>query len=91
MKCAHKTCDNEGRYIDEFGAIVCGICPLKYVDDSIKIADVPALLAWCRGALLSQNPLWQRTVLRDIVGRKESRAGILSDEEGRSGELDRES
>jgi hypothetical protein len=41
-------CGNSARYVDQHGKLVCGICPLKAGDDSIKLADVPALLAWAR-------------------------------------------
>lgn len=73
MRCWHATCDNEARYIDEDGCMVCGTCPLKYGNDSIKIADVPKLLAWAR-ALLANQPKFERwpealADLRDIVQR----------------------
>ena len=45
MLCA---CGNSARYIDERGALTCALCPLKAGLDSIRFADVPALLAWAR-------------------------------------------
>ena len=41
-------CGNAARYIDLLGHLTCGICPLKNNIDSIRIADVPKLLAWAR-------------------------------------------
>lgn len=46
MKCAHEDCQNDARYVDQHGKLVCGICPIKAGDYSIKIADIPRLLAW---------------------------------------------
>lgn len=57
-------CGNAARYVDQHGQLTCGICPLRAGDDSIKIADVPRLLAWAR-SLAAQHP----DVL-DIIGRK---------------------
>lgn len=65
MKC--NSCDNEGRYIDENGKIVCALCLLKNGDDSILIANVPKLLAWCRNALAEREVMWLE--LQDIVQR----------------------
>lgn len=42
------TCGNVARYVDQYGALTCGICPLRAGDDSIKISDVPLLLQWAR-------------------------------------------
>lgn len=42
-------CGNAARYIDDRGALVCGICPIKAGRDSIRIEDVRGLLAWARG------------------------------------------
>jgi hypothetical protein len=62
-------CGNAGRYINERGELCCAICPLGEGIDSIRLADVPALLAWARkfGHLYADHP-WQQS-LREIIGR----------------------
>lgn len=40
--------ENEARYICERGELCCGLCPIKRSLDSIRIVDVPGLLAWAR-------------------------------------------
>lgn len=67
MKCSYVICANEGRYIDEDGKIVCALCPLKNGTDSILIANVPKLLAWCRNALAEREVMWLE--LQNIVQR----------------------
>lgn len=57
------SCGNTARYIDASGALTCGICPIKRRVDSIRIADVPRLLAWAR-SLAAQHP-----DVIDIIGR----------------------
>lgn len=52
MKCA---CGNAARYIDETGAMVCGICPIKAKLDAIRIADVPAVLGWLRDVVRARR------------------------------------
>jgi hypothetical protein len=42
------TCGNAARYINERGELCCSLCPLKEGIDSIKLDDVPKLLAWAR-------------------------------------------
>lgn len=73
MTCQIQGCANQARYIDETGAMVCGICPLKLGLDSIRIMDVPLLLTWARNYLASpaysSGPTWA-DALRAIVGRK---------------------
>lgn len=64
-------CENEARYIDEHGQLMCGTCPIRYGADSIKIGDVPALLAWARDVLdggFMGGSSFQ--ALRNIVQRK---------------------
>lgn len=41
-------CGNAARYINERGELCCGTCPIKQGIDSIKLDDVPKLLAWAR-------------------------------------------
>lgn len=73
MTCQIQGCSNQARYIDETGAMVCGICPIKLKRDSIRIMDVPTLLTWARNYLespaYSSGPTWT-DALRAIVGRK---------------------
>ena len=45
LECA---CGNAARYLNERGQFCCATCPLKQGIDSIKLADVPKLLAWAR-------------------------------------------
>lgn len=68
-RCA--SCSNEARYISERGTFVCGICPIAERIDSIKLADVPALLKWCR-EVLTGGAMGGSSfeALRSIVGRK---------------------
>jgi hypothetical protein len=40
--------ENEVRYVNEYGQTCCGICPIKHGLDSIRISDVPKLVAWAR-------------------------------------------
>lgn len=42
--------ENDARYVSERGALVCGLCPIKHKEDSIRIEDVPKLIAWARQA-----------------------------------------
>lgn len=57
-------CGNAARYVDQHGALTCGICPIKAGDDAVRIADVPRLLVWAR-SIADRYP----DVL-DIIGRK---------------------
>lgn len=52
-------CDNIARYINARGELCCSICPLKEGIDSIKLDDVPKLLAGARQliALCADLPL----------------------------------
>jgi len=43
--------ENEARYVDDTGALVCGTCPITAARDSIRISDVPSLLTWAREVL----------------------------------------
>lgn len=43
--------ENAARYMNERGELCCAICPLKEGIDSIKLDDVPKLLAWARGLI----------------------------------------
>lgn len=60
------SCGNTARYVDETGAFTCAICPLKHHRDSIRLADVPQLLAWARRYLEQHDD----ADLRAIIGRK---------------------
>ena len=62
-------CGNTARYINERGELCCAICPLGEGIDSIRLADVAALLAWARKfANLHADHPWQQS-LREIIGR----------------------
>lgn len=68
MTCA---CGNTARYIDDTGALTCGICPIKFGRDSIRFADVPALLVWARRHLAGSHCFdGSDQTLRDLIGRK---------------------
>lgn len=64
---------NEARYVAENGYVTCAICPVKHKLDSIKIGDVPRLLAWCRevlaGGTMQAHGGSSFQALREIVGR----------------------
>jgi hypothetical protein len=64
-------CGNTARYIDSTGALTCAICPLKAGRDSIRIADVPALLAWARHYLRGwyMDEALPSAELRSVIGR----------------------
>lgn len=62
-------CGNVARYMNDRGELCCGVCPVKQGIDSIKLADVPELLAWARKFInLHPEHPWQQS-LRDIVQR----------------------
>lgn len=73
-------CGNAARYVDQNGALTCGICPIKAGDDSIRISDVPRLLAWARDFIHLADSLDQPLLplslfnasehLRDIIQRR---------------------
>jgi hypothetical protein len=73
----HCACGNAARYVDEHGQLVCGTCPIKAGHDSIRLADVPKLLAWARTFVQLNGPiealqLFEAEQLRDlmsIIGR----------------------
>lgn len=44
-------CGNAARYVDDRGALTCALCPVKRGADSIRITEVPALLAHVRDLL----------------------------------------
>ena len=74
--CRCAFCPNDARYIDETGAYTCALCPLKMNRDSIRLQDVPALLAWAR-SIGERTPLCTTSLtpadtssLRAIIGRK---------------------
>lgn len=50
-------CGNAARYVDQNGALTCGICPIKAGHDSIRIIDVPALLSWARQLVYTADSL----------------------------------
>jgi len=68
MKCR---CGNEGRYITARGEISCAICPLKDRVDSVRISDIPEVLAWLR-SYLSGKPLGDH-LLRSYLGKDVSK------------------
>lgn len=70
-------CGNVARYVDDRGLLTCGTCPIREGRDSVRISDVPALLAWCRGHLstpgdgvVPSNRRPSADDLRAILGRK---------------------
>lgn len=65
------SCGNTARYIDETGALTCGIRSIKAGRDSIRFADVPALLKWARRHLAGAHCFdGSDDDLRTIIGRK---------------------
>ncbi len=72
---ARCVCGNAARYVDQHGALTCGICPLKAGDDSIKINNVLRLLEWARLYLravergAAQDLAHMTGDLRDIIQR----------------------
>ncbi len=48
-------CGNEPRYVDAHGKLVCGLCPIQEGVDSIRISQIPALLAFARGVIAQQR------------------------------------
>lgn len=69
MKCVYTNCSNEARYITAVGN-TCALCPIRYGIDSIRMSNVPALLAWCR-TYLDEHPERRadRDALRAIIGK----------------------
>lgn len=78
------SCGNAARYINERGELCCAICPIKQGIDSIRLIDVPRLLAFARKLLVGEDaPVidgWQpggpilqitkyREELREIIGK----------------------
>lgn len=60
-------CGNSARYITARGELSCSLCPLRERVDSVRISDVPKLLAWVRGHL--ENGWSDPEDARLIVGR----------------------
>lgn len=48
-------CGNDARYVNEHGELCCSLCPLKEKIDSIQLAKVAPLLAWCRDLLALEH------------------------------------
>lgn len=70
MTCAYVGCGNTARYIDEDGTLCCATCPLKAGKDSIRLSNVPDLLAWARRRLASPVRFdGTDAELRAIIGR----------------------
>ncbi len=70
MKCA--VCNvNFARYIMSDGRLTCAICSLAVGLDSIRLSDVPQLLAWARKYVAANFPLGVEPVseLRAIIGK----------------------
>ena len=65
-----KCSENVARYMNERGELCCAICPLKEGLDSIKLAEVPKLLAWARKFVnLHPDHPWYSSLV-DIVQRR---------------------
>jgi hypothetical protein len=63
-------CGNAARYMNARGELCCSLCPLKEGIDSIKLDDVPSLLAWARKFInLHPDHPWHQS-LREIVQRQ---------------------
>lgn len=75
-------CDNEARYIDEFGQHMCGICPLKYGADALKADEIGELITWAR-EVCDGGTMGGRTFerLRRIMGPKKPEAPFLAQPE----------
>lgn len=58
-------CGNAARYMNARGELCCAICPLKEGIDSIKLDDVPKLLAWARN--LVERPIRHLRDLDDVA------------------------
>ena len=67
-------CGNAARYMNERGELCCSLCPLKEGIDSIKLDDVPKLLAWARSLDANKGDskfvYQQLSELRDIIQRR---------------------
>ena len=48
MSCFYAGCNNAARYVDERGTLCCALCPIVARVDSVRLSDVPALLALVR-------------------------------------------
>jgi hypothetical protein len=72
---------NAARYITEYDSLVCGLCPIKYGIDAIKISDVAKLLRWARqvseGGMMNGSSF---EALRSIIGRHPGRQYITLDD-----------
>ena len=74
MNAARCRCGNGARYINSLGELTCSLCPLKHRMDSIRLADVPALLTWARVWAANSNPLDPEVaIVRSILGKDVSR------------------
>jgi hypothetical protein len=62
--------ENAARYMNERGELCCSLCPLKEGVDSIKLDDVPKLLAWARSAQVRGIDVAHMDALNDIVQRR---------------------
>lgn len=60
-------CGNAARYVTADGRLTCSLCPIRDRVDSIRLADVPRLLAWARDALADGTA--SLTDLRAILGK----------------------
>lgn len=70
----HCRCGNHARYINARGELCCSLCPLRDGIDSIRLADVPKLLAWARKRVRGLDSPGAPTEhalseLRDIIQR----------------------
>jgi hypothetical protein len=66
-------CGNAARYVTSSGELTCALCPLRAGQDSIRLADVPHLLAWARRYALSGFGYYGAlTELRAIIGKNVS-------------------
>lgn len=70
-RCTYVGCKNTARYVDDGGNLCCALCPLKEGRDSIRLTNVPELLATCRdfAAGISTNGEHGADLAR-IIGRR---------------------
>lgn len=64
-------CGNHARYITIQGEFTCATCPIVEGVDSIRLADVPRLLAWARAH--ESGSEYHGDTLRQIIGKDISR------------------
>ncbi len=79
---AEVRCQNPARYIDEFGQLMCGVCPIKYGADSLKPEQIGELITWARevldGGFMGGSSFAR---LRRIMGPKKPEPVIVAEPE----------